>query len=65
MHRRTIYSADPDTAYPLMEILWDEVGIIAHVRAGKLDVAAIGPMFKKALGEIQSAIIKGKANATE
>jgi hypothetical protein len=63
MMRRSLYSTDPKHSPPIIEVLWDRGALMIEAKAGTLDVKAIGPMFQKALREIQEAIIKGQSNA--
>ncbi len=63
--RRSLYSADPKHAPPLIDIMWDRGALMIEAKKGTLDVARLQTVISQAVKEIQEAVLKGKQNATK
>jgi hypothetical protein len=61
-HQRfSIYSTDPDIAFPLVELSFKRQDIIKGIKAKSFNPADVGPLVKRFADAIQEAIKEGQS----
>ncbi len=60
LQRFSIYSTDPDVAFPLVELSFKRQDIIKGIKAKTFNPADVGPLVKRFADAIQEAIKEGQ-----